>query len=261
MALKEFGVPGFDALVANADSDHLDTLELFNRLLREQRPFTHLRYADGEFMSIVGTSRSSFNADKHSYFHDTLGIALAKTLATAAAKFDPDLYVGADFVAGGKEWAIENNLKSKINWTASQVFVAGITSLATLEFLRIIRADNRRKVLVACRESAPAARSLLATHIEIPARDCWLSSGDVRPQFDHQAKLNADTIFLFAAGMSSCVWGYELHRQYPAATIIDIGHLLSGAFGDHRRRWLKVKNCERWRAYEQLYIPLIRGDV
>lgn len=229
-------------------------------------PFCHLRFADGEFNSILGTASPNFgsgsNCDGHEYMTDTLGVALAGVLGEIAAKHPNH---GNLLVGGGcwrpsayVDYLREQGCLERIPWVGGQVFGAGIESLATKRFLVKLHDYAGRKILVGNAGIEGAKHFLGADFIEIPARNCWLKEAETTAEL--RKRVAPGSVVIYCAGMPAAVYQWRMWKAVPDSTHIDMGHIFDGIFGRESRKWLRWNNGRR-RTYLAKYGPMILDAI
>ncbi len=273
-----------------------DALNLMTGWLTKAEPFCHVRYADGEFWSILG--RVGPNADGQEHLPGTLGKDLQLTLRQIA-----DYYVnwqrasGPEFnvlvggcwgwPTGAKQWLIDNHLLESIPWCPIQCFVDGILGGHTMRFLQELRNMTIRNVrqlyLVANDDVGRLAPSMGAKHVSIhlPRRkreECvspveiktpntpgWYGMESAYADMPRvhaylRQTLDPGDVVIWCAGLGCKPTLWCLFRECEGTTHIDCGCLFDGAAGLTSRTWLTNPPDERLTEYREKYIPWLRGE-
>jgi hypothetical protein len=247
---------GLNGDCSDRDARGPELLAELQQWLATDQPFCHLRYGDGEFNSILGTRGR--NSDQHEFFGRTLGKRLLQVLIDAAR------WRGAGLVRIGGWWddrfvdlLEQHDLRHTVPWCSAGALYYGIEDLSVLQFLHALRESPRPKVLVGSRRISRAARWLGAKHVPVPLVNCWLRYGQT---LEHcLASGNEQTLFIFSAGMMSCVLGWELWQRWPESQQIDVGHIFDACLGYRVRAYMKHSQPTAAKlAIEQHYAPLFR---
>ncbi len=197
--------------------------------IERNEPFIHLRYGDGEWYSMLG--RRGRNADGHDFFPETLGRDLRESLDYAAT-ISPG---GRCYVGLSEFWdhpAIHVYMAARpwldrIRWVGASLLPLGLRDFSTRRFFEAVRGYRGRKYLVANASLALVARGLACTHVVIPQVDCYLEIG----RAERMCAFRGPGIMLCCAGMASEGLLARLHRQNPAGTYIDCGHVFDAMIG------------------------------
>lgn len=251
--------PGYARHRRHVDAGDLDALRQVNAWLRDGVPQCHVRYSDGEFLSMMGYA--GHNCDGQA-LQGGLGEELWESLQSIKNDRFPHVLVGGDWRRPPETWDYlqENNFVDTIPWCPSQVFVNGIVSGDTMEFLKLVRDSPGQKYLVSNVSVGMAAPSLRAHTLTIPRHDAWGSMVKIERSLRYE--IESGGIVLYAAGLGCKPTIYELFRSCPGTTHIDVGCLFDGAAGILSRGWLNVKPPdERLIEYNTRYVPWLLGNA
>lgn len=220
-------------------------------------PFCHLRFADGEFNAITGNfDAGQSNADGHPYTDD-LGAALAAVLQSVARNADSRVVMGGDWSASQlhRTWLEDHELLDRIRWVPSQVFVTGVGSLRSLQFVAKLASLGKagRLRLVGNRRVAGACGSKL---IEVPLSSSWNAVKDVE---DRVLALPDRSVILYCAGMPAKIMCHNGWASRPDCTHVDMGHFFDRAYGINSRAWHDDAE-PRAQAYDRHFTPVILGS-
>ncbi len=253
------GSPEYGSRRAHVDAGDLDALRLITIWVAANSPCLHIRFADGEFDSILG--QSGTNTDGQDYQSGTLGKALHTTLhdLQEAAKHDRNhLLIGGDWTGKARRLYMEQQgLLDSIPWCPSQIFVNGLVSGDTLLFLEAVRQRTGHTYLVANRRVLHVAPSLQATPIEIPQRNAW--DGVPAAKEVLLAQLGPGDLVLYAGGMAMKPLAYDLWQHRPDTAHIDVGCLFDPAVGIYNRSWSTGTPDARLLTYRERYVPWLQG--
>lgn len=246
----------------HVDAGDLDALRMLTDWLKARRPFCHVRYADGEFMSILGAKGA--NCDGQDHRADTLGVELAGVLAEIAAldsEGSRTVLVGGDWRRPIEAWGWlkSRGYHMRIPWCPSQVFVNGILSGDSLAFLQAVKDAPGRKFMVANGSVlAAAAEGVAATAVEVPGRNAY----DAMPSIEAwlHAELNAGDVVLYAAGLGCKPTIWRLFKNLPEITHVDVGCFFDAAAGLRSRSWLENDEDERLVEFRRTILPWMQGE-
>ncbi len=247
-----------------------ETLERMQTLLERRIPFVRIRYGDGEaktMLHLVGEGATT--SGEHHCFRD-LGKALllafdemraADGVLLGACPYPENSYpeldamidhMGKHPTAGTPVWA------SGDAWYTTEGEVKGEVA-DVVALLETIRHDTRVKVL-ACNPTVAEARHCLgAHHLWLPQRDAWLAREGVLRAAGSLAEQGA--VFVWCGGIACKPWMWDLFKEFPLSTHIDMGHLFDGVFGHRNRGWLTYPDGHHLRYLRDVLIPHVRRFV
>jgi len=254
------GSTHYAAARRHVDAGDLDALRRMTAWLAAGEPFCHVRYADGEFASILGAAGA--NCDGQPYLPDTLGVELAVTLARIAVRErGTRVLVGGDWrrPVEAWDWLTVRHLHRSVPWCPSQVFVNGIMSGDSRAFLRALHALPGRRYLVANGATGPAVASGLdATVVEVPARGAYPAGTAHAGAFLGRVLAPGDVV-LYAAGLGCKPTAWRLFVACPGTSHVDVGCFLDAAAGLRSRSWLQDDEDERVVEYRRSILPLLNA--
>lgn len=228
-----------DKYFNNDPAAGLSLLAELSANLRISLPFCHIRYGDGTFHCIMQTRQQ--NSDGV-LLQRALGAELLQVLQETARHSitDRGIHVGGIWSQRVRNFLRENDLLDSVPWYSANAFYDGLAGLQTKEFIELLAASRRPKVLIGPERIAPAARYLGAEHIVVPLKSAWENSGEIWPRVEIACS-RLHVIAIFAAGMVSDTWGWRVYRDHPAgnATVIDIGHTFDACLGIKNRAYMQ----------------------
>lgn len=260
------GSPYYARGRGHPDAGDLDALRRLTYWLTSGEPFCHVRYADGELKSILGTEGK--NTDGQPYLSATVGQELHRSLLALEEVGDKShLLVGGDWSGDpARRQYLERFFD--LPWCPSQIFVNGIVGLHTLRFLEAVRAFKGYKLLISNRLVSQVAPALGAQCLSVAMAEAsndlpWierqlyrLMAGDESPSDKSPSdKSNSGTLVLYCAGLAYKPLLVQMWRSFPSSTQIDIGCLFDGAVGINNRSWLEGKEDLRLTTYRKIYVP------
>ncbi len=253
------GTPLYAEQRTHPDAGDLEALRIVTGWVASRTPCLHLRFADGEFWSIL--DRKGVNTDGLGFQGGSLGRALDMCLKEMAAGglAGKTALVGGDWTfPEHEEYLKKNNLLQRIPWCPSSIWVNGVCSGELARFFETLLADPRPRILIANRAISGAAGFLRSMFFEISAGGSWDSRGPVSLLLRHAPK---DAVIMYCAGMSSEAFAWSSVGERPDLTHLDLGHIFVGAFGIRNRSWLSREGkCERRDTYFTRYVPVILGE-
>lgn len=200
--------------------------------LLDEKPFAFVRYGDGEFISILGTTKGR-NCDRHEYFAE-MGIDLRMSLE----QNHPDYIRAIGHMAlehdetGIENYLSQNNLE--IEWHYTDVFLRASIDGKLNPLVKKLRCS---KLLYA----APAhlkpflQKELGAEVIEIPPLNAYLYIDTIYSKI--LSKINDCDIFCMSGGMVTKIILYRLwfEQGIQNKTLLDIGSMWDGYVGKNSR--------------------------
>lgn len=251
------GEPLYAEQRAHPDAGDLEALRIVTGWVAAKTPCVHLRFADGEFWSIL--DRKGVNTDGLAFDGGSLGRELATCLKEiAAGTFGGPILVGGDwYFPEHEKYLKDNNLLRRIPWCPSSIWVNGVGSGTLARFFETLLADPRPRILIANKSIAGAATFLKATFFEVAAGGSWRSKDAVASLLKSAPK---DAVIMYCAGMASEAFAWASVKQRTDLTHLDMGHIFDGAFGVRNRSWLRPDGvCKRRDIYFDRYVPVITG--
>lgn len=250
--------PSYSRERRHPDAGDLDALERVTGWLLAGEPQCHLRYSDGEFMSMLGTDEP-VNSDGQPHLTETLGRDLFRVLldvALGAVEEKGNVLVGGDWRRPAEtfDWLKRHGFLSSIPWCPSQVFVNGILSGHLMQFLHAVRHAPGQKFLVANERVASAVASSLGAHpIFVPEKGAYTAMDWVSVELLH--KMRPGAIVLYAAGLGCKPTAWNLYRHAPGTSHIDVGCVFDGAAGLQSRSWLGGEPDAQLLEYRRSVVP------
>ncbi len=253
------GTPLYGEQRTHPDAGDLEALRIVTGWVAARTPCLHLRFADGEFWSIL--DRSGVNTDGLAFDGKTLGRALDACLKEMASGglVNRTAIIGGDwYFPEHAKYLRDNDLIRRIPWCPSSIFVNGVCSGELARFFEALIADPRSRILIANRRISGAATFLKSMFFEVDASASWRSRDSVSILLKHAPK---DAVILYCAGMASEAFAWSAAKERPDLSHIDLGHIFDGAFGIRNRSWLNKEGvCERRDTYFARYVPVITGE-
>jgi hypothetical protein len=242
------------------DAGDLDALRMVTEWVRAKTPCLHLRFADGEFWSIL--NRKGINTDGMPFYGESLGPYLDRSLQemSSGALKGKSAIIGGDWSIPEHEAYIrKSGFMRTVPWCPSSIWVNGVVSGTLARFFETLLADPRPRVLVANEKISGAATFLRSMFFPIPAHAAWEARAAVA---SFLKTLPRDTVVLYCAGMASEGFAWESWKERPDLTHLDMGHVFDGAFGIRNRSWLLPDGyCLRRNTYFERYVPVILGKA
>ncbi len=245
-------------LAPRALIDRRVTVETFIAHLVRGEPFSHPRYADGEWLSMLGAR--GVNCDGHDHFPETTGRELRQSLDYVAARH-PDnqtMYVG--LVRSWREFDLQAYLLSRglthrVHWVGCMLFQNGLRDFSTKRFLETVRRLPKPKYLVANRWLAPIARWLGCRHVRIPEENCYLAIDAT----EKACRFRGRGLVLLCASFAAECLIRRLHQRNPAGTYVDCGHVFDAMVGRLTRRYTQANEGGIVGFVREHYAPMFDG--
>lgn len=251
------GTPDYIKRRYHVDAGDLCALKAMIHWMKFNQPFVHLRWADGELNSLCGVKWT--NADGQNTECETLGAALSSVLFEAAfPALNHSVFFGVDWTGQPErlKYLSDRGYLDTIRWCPSQVFVNGLPSGVTMEFFRVVRNWKGNRFIVGNASVVNSVPGLECAPIAVSRNNAWGDYPIVRRKL--LDLIRPGDLVLYAAGMTSNVLGWNLFRDVPGTTHIDIGCVLDGAAGIKSRGWQEHDDDPRWIAFQDRYIPFLK---
>lgn len=254
------GTPLYAERRAHPDAGDLEALEIVTNWVKDGGPFLHLRYADGEFYSILGAK--GVNSDGLAFDSGTLGVELHQVLddISSGALSGTRALIGGDWTRpeAAVDYLHENGFLRGIPWCPSGIWVNGVTSGHLARFFEALLADPRPRVLIGNNRIRGAAAFLRAKFVEVPASASWSVRKEINAVLATIAK---NSVVMYCAGMATEAFAWASWKWRQDLTHLDMGHIFDGAFGVRSRVWLSADGkCVRRDTYFSRYAPVMRGE-
>ncbi len=253
------GLPSYMERRAHPDAGDLEAIRLITGWIRSGGPVMYLRFADGEFYSMMGNGGK--NADGMPFYSETLGVELRRVLREiqAGALINQKALIGGDWsLPEASAWLKKKDLLQRIPWGPVSIWVSGIKSGETAKFFEALLADPRPRIFVGNERLQLAATFLKGTFIPVPAAAAWTARAKVAAALEAAPK---DAVVLYCAGMATEAFAWSAHKKRPDLSHLDMGHIFDGAIGNRSRSWLQeTGDCSRRDVYFSQYVPVMRGE-
>lgn len=252
--------PGYAARRRHVDAGDLDALRQVIRWLRDGVPQLHIRYSDGEFMSLMGVSGK--NCDGQDLRPFALGIELRDTLFDMAEQGVACGFVGGDWLRPHETfgWLEQAGLLDALPWCPSQVFVNGIASGETMRLLETLwLLIPGRKWIVGNPGVVHVVGNSPLRALQVPV--AAKGSYDDMPEIERTLarNLKPGDVVLWAAGLGCKPAMWRLYDRCPGTTHLDVGCLFDLAAGIVSRGWMRQPPDDaRLRPYRDQIIPWLR---
>lgn len=245
-------------------------VETFTEHIRACEPFCHLRYGDGEWLSVLGDAGK--NCDRHPYHAETMGKELADALVDVG-KLHPDnqqIYVGLHCTWHQdriQPWIAKRGLVDTVRWIGNIELYCGLASLRTLEFLKAVRDYQGDVVLVANADLGSIADGLDSRHVVIPKVNCYAEIDRIEQECVSYLRAATDsgypTIYLVSASMAAEALIWRLWRRAPGNIFIDTGHIFDAMAGikSGLRKYLRTNQQGIMEVIKERYQPMFAGET
>lgn len=244
----------------HADAGDLTLIEVLTHWVGGGVPYFLGRYADGEFDAMAGRVGTQGDGSLRTR---EIGAELSRVLREVGAFLvcnpTAPILVGGDWGGCDRRRNLAAVHFGRVPWVPNQPLVNGIVSGEVLGFFRAMVSRRERIFLIGNTTLRPVAAPLSATLVEIPARDSFSARQAVYSRLRDQ--MQSGDIALYCAGMPSAVFAWDMWREIPGTTHMDVGHFFDGAVGVTSRIWLADEGNERLTAYRRDVVPRILGDV
>lgn len=266
--------------------DVKDTMYEMRRWLCNKEPFLHIRYNDGEWNAMFNLKPTSNTTSGEHHYTKSICTALFNTFEELAKEI---LTKDASHILVGATWQIEINLDSaqafdahikskpgllrKTRWCAGDVWYTTadevaqtVDSKGTIELIDELRTGGHRVILVCNQLVKKAAHCLGAAEtILIPQVDAWKEAQQILWKCQDEAD-QPGTVFVWCGGFPVKPISWEIYKQFPKCSHIDLGHLFDGVFDHYNRGWLQRAESEppfysHWRYLQQTFKPYVLGFI
>jgi hypothetical protein len=197
-------------------------LPYYVAMLKAGKPFSFSRFGDGEWNAILGVQGE--NCDGHQYFPE-LG---AKLRASLLKKGDYIYALQPRAIRsqrkGLQEFLLQNHIAWK--WHNADVFHDANKQGKLLSLVSCLRSMNVVIIGPAVLRGLKEKVFQYADFIEIPPKNCFLATEDIRKSILQTADKNKKTVYAFSASMATKVLIHELFPLIGADSwLIDFGSL------------------------------------
>ena len=244
-----------EALTPRRLVDRRVTVDTFTEHLKRGEPFSHPRYGDSEWLSMLGAPGTTRGG--HDYFPETTGRELRASLDYVADRYpnNRNLYVG--LIASWSEpdlqaYLLNRGLTDRVRWVRCVLFQDGLRDLSTKRFLEAAKEFPGPKYLVANRWLAPIAHGLGCRHVTIPERNCYWTIDAT----EKACRFAGRGLVIFCASFASECLIRRLHRRNPSGTYVDCGHVFDAMAGRITRPHTKRNVDGILELLEEHYCPM-----
>lgn len=252
----------------------------FQNHIKNNEPFTYIRFGDGEFRAILLHEHPDWresrnwikNCDNHIYDPDMCRELYECILELPKFKYLTTLYVGLHGTWHQEEiqeFIVTHDLKDKLHWVSMIIPELAIYKDTLLPFLEEVRNKDTLKILIANDTLNPIAVKLNAKHIVIPRVNCYSKIDDIMKTlesdiYSHYNIKNKDSIFedipkpiiIVCASMASEAIIYRLLKYNPEGQYIDMGSVFDAMVGIRSRGY--TKNDEKYKKIQEVYGSWLR---
>lgn len=197
------------------------TFEILFEKLKNNEPFTFLRFGNGEFDCIFQDTGRTHNKNG-CHYHRKLGQALRKLIEQPLP-----YYIGLQSLALKQRPKLKEYFPQ--NWCQGDLLHYASIHLKFKPFLELLK--QRKTLLIGNR----TLRKIGLDIHEIPAKNLWFVYSDYKRVILAQAK-NYDVICM-CGGLAGKLLIHELYTLYPEKTIIDLGSVLDPYAGVVSRKY------------------------
>ena len=262
-----------------------DTMTEMQNWLIKKEPFLHIRYNDGEWNAMFHLRSPKQTTSEEHHYTKNVCDALFNTFEELA---DEIVLKDSSHILVGATWQIEYNLESsqvfdryvkskpgllgKMRWCAGDVWYTTadevnqtVDSKGTIELIDELRTGGHRVVLVCNQTVKKAAHCLGAVEtILIPQQDAFCEYQQTLWKCQDEA--DQPTVFVWCAGFLAKPISWQIHKEFPQCSHIDLGHLFDGVFNLNNRGWLQRAESEaphwsHWRYLQNTFKPYVLGFI
>lgn len=233
--------------------------------LRARRPFFSMRYNDGEHILMFRVKPDGFLAGDATHLHHRHGDEIRQVLVEMSKSNPDDLLLGCSWHTD-REDALNNRFEALIgelgmtdfNWTGGHWPLDGVPGGNTR---RMLEETPLNTCLVTNGSLLAAAKCMSAGHIEVPASDSWAAVSETERTCRWLLKVFPQTVFVWAAGHGLKPVAWQLWKEFPQSSHVDVGHLFDGCFGLKNRGWLERGDGPWYKPYMEEFAPWVRSFV
>ena len=148
-----------------------------------------------------------------------------------------------DELEGCDECHLDGVSQAKGHWP-----LEGVVDGSTIRLLEWLGQSGKAVVLVTCDSLKDAAKCLdYAPVILSPEEDSWTHRDSIKLAGEFFAGEGFTFVWCAGAGLKPTAW--QLWREFPQSSHIDLGHLFNGAFGMTDYGWLQRRDGPWWEPY------------
>lgn len=240
----------------------------FVRRLDENKPFSYVRYNDGEVQCLFGRTPKGVNSDKHQYFpemRDEMLAALNKASNWKDSRNGTYLFqLGIWMFEGSKSktyypWVrdfLVANKSNTIKFLPKDPFVRSFQSYPEI-FKKMVEALNKKHVVMVGPEYMKDVGILSSVkhHVVVPERDCYLEQDRIQGEIEAYAAEHdqESLVFIFSSSMMTNTLIDRLHPKFKGKHfLLDCGSIWNNFIPGKQNRGYMTKFRKKWqRMYPQ----------
>jgi hypothetical protein len=245
--------------------------------LRADEPFFHTRWNDGEWCAMFNLRTPDQTNGAHHYVPE-LCTAMLQTfneLADAIVDDPSHILLGTarwicPGIAGLQEFDkyIRDNylLMQRCRWTTGEVWWEypdevnqSVTDKGLIAMFDELRTDGHHVVLVSNEFVRDARYCMGADFICTPPQESWQAAERILAECKERA--TPGTVFVWCLGFPGKVLSWQLWKEFPDTSHMDLGHLFEGICGNPCREWLRLKTGPHYEYQERVLKPYVFSFV
>ncbi len=209
----------------------------FKQLIEQEKPFSLVRFGDGEMMIINGKTTNLSKKKEHVYSRDNRRDEDQRKLLKDALTYrSSNYYVGISCIAcvGQENYNMmrEESGQHESNLTFATVFVNSNYRAFRDCVVPILSARN---IIIVSREEADVSSLPFKVEQKFTAgANAWINDHQrLLSELTNYIEINSveDTVFIFCAGVLSNILIYQLTEKFPSNTYIDMGSVFDVDLG------------------------------
>jgi len=249
--------------------------------------FLHLRYNDGEWISMFNLSTPNKTAGGEHHYTLEVGKALKQSYDEVSKLIlnDPtNILIGSNWrfsyeLVSAKHFLRyiqqTKGLLETTQWSVGDFWylteeegcvseVDHVDDKGTIQLMQTLRESSRKVIFVCNNVTNPAQYILGASQvILIPFKEAWTEYE--RILIECRLAVEEDCIFVWCAGFAKAL-AVTIKQEFPTSSHLDFGSFFDVVFGLHVRGWQQRKSSipgddRHWKYATEVLTPLVLGFI
>lgn len=264
----------------NGELNELDVREYLKQVvwwLRADEPFFHTRYNDGEWCAMFNLRKAEQSNGEHHYTPE-LCSTLMQTFEELTDKILDD---PSHILLGSARWLcpgisgiqeFDKYIRSKpgllerARWTTGEVWWEypnevnrNVDDKGLIALFDELRMGNHHVVLVSNDGIRDACHCMGADFVRTPPKESWKQVDQILGACSEHVR--PGTVFVWCLGFPGKILSWNLWKDYPTTSHLDLGHLFEGICGNPCREWLKQKIGPHYAYQDRVLKPYVFSFV
>lgn len=236
--------------------------------LRQDTPFFTMRYNDGEHKMMFKALPDGTRVSDNTNIYHSHGEILTSILVEISESSPADILLGCSWHSDTNDELNQRferlitdlGMRDRFNWANGHWPLEGVVDKTIIGLITYLAWKLRSPTVLITHEGLePARHCIRAQYIEVPFGNSWQAQNKVYRQARWYARRRATFVCAAGYGVKPALW--NLYREFPGCSVIDVGHLFDGVFGIEERGWLKDKSGPWYKPYMEEFAPYVRSFI